>query len=93
MKTTLFTLTSVATSLVLSDAFAPQNNVNTQRTTQHTLQAETLEGWKIDGIVKPVNNFILIEKEKEQSASEGGILLSNSVSLFILTNFFFIIKL
>ena len=50
-----------------------------------TLYAESIEGWKINGIIKPVNNFILIEKEKEQSESDGGILLSKSVS-FIMQN-------
>jgi len=71
-------------------AFAPSarqqykigtNNVNKRRTAAPPLNAKTLEGWKIDGIVKPVNNFILIQKEKEQSQSDGGILLSNSAKI------------
>lgn len=79
MKTFAIALTSI-TSAYLStcDAFTPQNNINTRRT--QALHAETLEGWKIDGILKPVNNFILIQKAQEQSESDGGILLSNSVS-------------
>ncbi len=89
MKTTQFAIT-VASVLLSCDAFAPQTqknvvNVNTRRT--HALNAETLEGWKINGNVKPVNNFILIEKAKEQSESDGGILLSNSVR-FLKTYFF-----
>lgn len=66
----------VSSSLSSCHAFAP-NRVSTST----ALYAETLEGWKIDGLVKPVNNFILIEKAEEQSASDGGILLSKSATI------------
>ena len=74
----LLKLASVASSLFVCDAFSPQNG-KTRRT--QALNAKTLEGWKIDGIIKPINNFILVEKEKAKSESDGGILLSQSVSL------------
>lgn len=74
------TIAIASSSLSSCHAFAP-NRVGISTST--ALNAETLEGWKIDGVIKPVNNFILIEKAKEQSESEGGILLSKSVSYFI----------
>ena len=88
MKPILLALTTIASSFVSNDAFTPlvqqnKNNVVVRKSRRNTPQtllfAESLEGWKIDGILKPVNNFILVEKAKEQSESDGGILLSNSV--------------
>jgi hypothetical protein len=71
--------TIFSSSISLTQAFAPNSNNAATIRTDTTLHAETLEGWKVNGQIKPVNNFILIEKAKEQSESDGGILLSNSV--------------
>ena len=80
-RTTLLLLLIVNT-FHSCDAFVIINNHihNSKVVVTTTLYAESIEGWKINGIIKPVNNFILIEKEKEQSESDGGILLSKSVS-------------
>jgi hypothetical protein len=76
----LTTKLPIATLLLSSSchAFAPNNNVASTSTT--SLYAKSLEGWKIDGVIKPVNNFILIQKAEEQTKSDSGILFSNSVS-------------
>ncbi len=58
------------------DAFAP--SVTGVSRTQ-ALNSETLEGWKIDGTIKPTNNFILIEKAKDAKETDTGILLSEKV--------------
>lgn len=62
---------------------APQSAKITSRTLTLTpLHAvKTLEGWKIDGAIKPVNNFILIERAKEEEQSDGGILFSKSAKV------------
>ena len=83
MKLIVITLsTIISRSSIFCHAFAPQyvEKARSPPSSTTLLKAETLEGWKIDGIVKPVNNFILVEKAKEQTESDGGILLSNSVS-------------
>lgn len=69
---------AITTSLLLAcqaSAFAP--SVRGVRST--SLNAETLEGWKIKGNIKPVNNFILIKKALDQKETDSGILLSNQV--------------
>lgn len=77
MKLIKISIAIISGSSGLCQAFAPKStNVRSS-----VLHAESLEGWKIDGLIKPVNNFILIEKAKEQSQSESGILLSKSVSV------------
>ena len=43
------------------------------------LYAETLEGWKIKGEVKPLNNFILVKLDSLQEKSDSGILFSKTV--------------
>lgn len=48
------------------------------------LNAETLEGWKIDGKIKPVNNFILIRKKENAVETDSGILISDKVCYFLL---------
>jgi hypothetical protein len=73
---------TIATTLLAASscsAFAP--SVNGVSRTQ-ALNAKTLEGWKIDGTVKPVNNFILIQKTEDEKQTDTGILLSNKVRLF-----------
>ena len=67
-----------ATLLTIStcDAFAPSFN-GVGRT--QALNAKSLEGWKVNGKVKPVNNFILIKKSDDEEQTETGILLANAV--------------
>jgi len=45
------------------------------------LNAETLEGWKIDGKIKPVNNFILIRKKENAVETDSGILISDKAQI------------
>ena len=73
---------TVASFLVVSncDAFAPSSN-GVSRT--RALNAETLEGWKIDGKIKPVNNFVLVKKAEDASETDSGILLSNTVRFYL----------
>ncbi len=40
-----------------------------------------LEGRDIDGVLTPTNNFVLIKVADIQDETEGGILLTGSVSL------------
>mmetsp|Transcript_13111 Transcript_13111/g.24641 ORF Transcript_13111/g.24641 Transcript_13111/m.24641 type:complete len:249 (-) Transcript_13111:50-796(-) len=77
-----------ATSLLAlstCEAFSPFYNgvhpLTTTRMTNQVLKAETLEGWKIDGKIKPVNNFILIKKAEDQKQTETGILLSKTAKI------------
>jgi hypothetical protein len=74
------------------EAFAPLRNAchiannkcsTHSRRTNQSLKAQTLEGWKIDGKIKPVNNFILIKKAEDQKQTETGILLSKTVRISI----------
>ncbi len=81
----LTTILSIATLLSSCHAFTPNHNVLSTSTT--SLYAQSLEGWKIDGLIKPVNNFILIEKAEEQTKSDSGILFSKSVSVTLSTEF------
>lgn len=46
-----------------------------------------LEGRDIDGVLTPTNNFVLIKVADIQDETEGGILLTGSVSLYISTTF------
>jgi hypothetical protein len=86
MKLFLFATSLVAVSIC--EAFSPLYNgvhptaaatTTIRRTTHQILKAETLEGWKIDGRIIPVNNFILIKKAEDQKQTETGILLSKTV--------------
>lgn len=67
-------------SIAGCSAFAP-SNMGVSRTP--ALNAKTLEGWKVNGLVKPANNFILIKKTEDESETESGILLSNQVRSFL----------
>jgi len=40
------------------------------------LHAELLEGWKVDGVVKPLNNFILVKTAESKGKTDTGILIS-----------------
>lgn len=94
MKLIGIALVAITSSTYNCSAFAPRHYQHRQHRQSHpqqiqrattdagtVLHAETLEGWKIDGIIKPVNNFILISKAEEQAESDGGILLSNSAKI------------
>jgi len=65
------------TILTLVGAFAPQRQ---RESKSWSLNAETLEGWKIAGDINPLNNFILIKLDALQEKSESGILFSKTVS-------------
>lgn len=45
------------------------------------LYASTLEGRKIKGDVKPLNNFLLVKKAQAQEQTEGGILLTGKAKI------------
>ena len=62
------------------DAFAPSAN-RVSRTLP--LHAKTLEGWKIEGMLKPANNFILIRKAEDESETKEGILLAEKVRTYL----------
>lgn len=51
------------------------------RPTSTSLFAVTLEGRKIKGEVKPLNNFLLVKKAKAQEQTEGGILLTGKAKI------------
>lgn len=74
-KMRFFAITASLLLACQAGAFAP--SVRGVRST--SLNAETLEGWKIKGNIKPVNNFILIKKALDQKETDSGILLSNQV--------------
>jgi chaperonin GroES len=77
----LYTLVLGSSSSVCS-AFAPSNRATAKTTTTTTqLHVKSMEGWKVDGLLKPVNNFILIKKAESESESAGGILISKSASV------------
>jgi hypothetical protein len=60
-----------------STAFAP---IMLKPTQISQLKATNVEGWKIDGKIKPTNNFILVKKTLDQKETSSGILLSKTVS-------------
>ena len=45
------------------------------------LRAELLEGWKVDGTVTPVNNFVLVKLADIQEQTDSGILLSKTAKI------------
>lgn len=76
----------IATSLLffsVCEAFSPSYStpLKASRKTNQILKAQTLEGWKVDGKIKPVNNFILIKKAEDQKQTEAGILLSKTAKI------------
>ena len=62
---------------------APGNNA---RATDVRLDAK-LEGRDIDGVLTPTNNFVLVKVADILDETEGGILLTGSVSLKIYNAF------
>lgn len=65
------------------DAFGPSSvsSASSRTHSSSALYAKTLEGWKVDGKVKPVNNFILVKTADTQTKTETGILLSDSAKI------------
>lgn len=59
------------------NAFVASGNA---RANDFRLEAK-LEGRDIDGVLTPTNNFVLIKVADIQDETEGGILLTGSVSL------------
>jgi len=74
-------LYAILSALIVStsNAFTPSNFG--YRTPQIKLHAKTLEGWKIQGNIKPTNNFILIKLADVQEVTDTGILLSESAKV------------
>jgi len=60
-------------------AFGPPSLFATSRASQLVapLNAESLlEGWKVDGVLKPLNNFILVEIATSDGKTDTGILIT-----------------
>ena len=69
-----------------ANGFAP----TPRRTIEQHNMAATLEGWLVNGNVKPVNNFVLVQVADIQEKTDSGILLSKTVEFFfsfLLTSF------
>jgi len=68
--------------MILSEAqaFAPSQQcaLSRPRTTSLFGKTNVLEGRKIGGFVKPVNEFVLVKTLGEKESSDGGILLAGS---------------
>jgi len=87
----LLLLVTISSHLKLGASFAPISNVG------HTLQIQkrcpnalsqcfsapsaTLDGRKIAGELKPLNNFLLVKIAKAQEETEGGILLTGKAKI------------
>lgn len=63
------------------NAFAPSITTPQSSLSSTSLYASTLEGWKIDGVLKPTNNFILVKTAGIQDKTEGGILLAKGAKI------------
>lgn len=71
------------------NAFAPSinqvgDNIKT-RTTQTgplNVNAKLLEGWKVDGVVNPLNNFILVKAIEDADQTESGILVTTKITKY-----------
>lgn len=63
-------------------ALLPLSQFGLRRTTTSTsLFAATLDGWKIGGEIKPVNNFVLVKTAGVAEQTAGGILLAGSAKI------------
>lgn len=70
-----------ATNFDQANGFAPTPR-RTTRTIEHQHNmAATLEGWLVNGNVKPVNNFVLVQVAEIQEKTDGGILLSKTAKV------------
>mmetsp|Transcript_22305 Transcript_22305/g.32926 ORF Transcript_22305/g.32926 Transcript_22305/m.32926 type:complete len:243 (+) Transcript_22305:52-780(+) len=75
VKSTLVTLALFSTA----EAFAPTTRADLQVPTK--LYQNVLDGRKIGGEIKPINDFILVKIVGEKEASDGGILLAGSAKV------------
>lgn len=58
-------------------AFSPlATNCYIGRHPTFVLKADTLEGWKVQGDLRPVNDYILVKVADVQNKTDGGVLLS-----------------
>jgi hypothetical protein len=80
-KILLTTLLSTASIPQISSFLLPSCPSLRHYSTSSTLAATMLEGREIDGALAPTNNFILVKKAAVQEQTEGGILLTGSVSV------------
>jgi len=68
------------------NAFGPPPSLHTfvvgggSRVSASQLNAKQLEGWKVDGALKPLNNFILVNVAKSDGKTDTGILISSKVA-------------
>ena len=63
-----------------SYAFTTHSNTGMARTMCDVRLGAKLEGRDIDGVLTPTNNFVLVKIADIQSETEGGIILTGSVS-------------
>jgi len=64
------------------DAFVPLPFTLKTNTIRETgILAATLEGRKIEGVVNPVNNFVLVKKAKAIDETAGGIILTGTAKI------------
>ena len=68
-------------SIAFEAAHGFSSLLSTRTTTRTQLFATTLEGRKIKGDVKPLNNFLLVKKAEAQEQTEGGILLTGKAKI------------
>ena len=68
-------IATAAISISSSHAFVAPGSIRVQVTA-----SAKLEGREIEGTLTPTNNFVLIKKAGIEDTTEGGILLTGSVS-------------
>lgn len=77
------TVSTVAALLLVSrsQAFAPPYNSKQSFRTSSLSAENLLEGRKIGGEVKPINDFVLVKTLGEQESTDAGILLTGSAKV------------
>mmetsp|Transcript_29408 Transcript_29408/g.34991 ORF Transcript_29408/g.34991 Transcript_29408/m.34991 type:complete len:255 (+) Transcript_29408:121-885(+) len=85
--TEILPLSCLFGALSCTTAFGPPPSLHTfvggggsRVSASSPLNAELLEGWKVDGILKPLNNFILVKTAKSDGKTDTGILISSKVA-------------
>jgi len=51
------------------------------RIPKSVLNAESIEGWKVQGEIQPINNFILVKVEEIKDQTDGGIILTEKLKV------------
>jgi len=69
----------LAASMPLTSAFVVQTN--NARTASSLSATSTLDGRKIEGDIKPLNNFLLLKVAEAQEQTDGGILLTGKAKI------------